>query len=528
MLLVVAGALLIAGLGSLLVVRYIDLRNASRSIQSQAQDLVRIIDNQTGKATASHPLACHDLALIATVAHLFIGQVGLLEVSSGASVTPILPSELAAPRCVVGAATATILSSGATSAISALRRNDLDALAKGDGVYGVHGSRVYAAAPLSLSPFTLTALGVPSGSVVTLGLTNTVSLPDGSGLYFLFGGGVSLLVAAFVAILLARRLAQPLALAARTTERIAAGDLEARVPVRQSDPTELVQLGEAINTMAETLSRSRGLERQFLLSISHDLRTPLTSIRGYAEAIADGATSDPAHAAGVIASEAGRLERLFQDLLDLARLDTNRFAIDVRQVDVIEVATAAAEGLRLSLAEVGIGLAVESASASPVHVAADPDRLAQVIANLVENASKFASTRVRVAVGPAREDAATAVIVIEDDGPGISAEDLPHVFERFYMSERRPAASAKGIGLGLAIVGELTHAMGGEVNAYSPVDGHGGTRMTVRLKRWASATPAPPPTPVPPAPPAPSAVPLPGPVLLPGQARAAAPPGGAD
>jgi signal transduction histidine kinase len=503
MMLVVAGALVIAGLGSLLVVRFIDLRSASRSIQSQAQDLARIIDDQTGKATASHPLACHDLALIATVAHLFIGQVGLLEVSSGGAATPILPASLPAPQCVVGPATATILSAGASSAIAALSQHDLSALATGDDVYGVRSSRVYAATPLSLSPFTLTALGVPTGSVVTLALTNTVSLPDGSGLYFLFGGGVSLLVAAFVAILLARRLAEPLALAARTTERIAAGDLEARVPVRQSDPTELVQLGEAINTMAETLSRSRGLERQFLLSISHDLRTPLTSIRGYAEAIADGATTDPAHAAGVIATEAGRLERLFQDLLDLARLDTNRFAIDVRQVDVIEVATAAAEGQRLALVEGGIGLAVESASLRPVDVAADPDRLAQVIANLVENASKFARTRVRLAVGPALDDPASAVIVIEDDGPGISAEDLPHVFERFYMSERRPAASAKGIGLGLAIVGELTHAMGGEVAAYSPVDGQGGTRMTIRLRRWASAS-APPPAAPPPTIPAPA------------------------
>jgi two-component system sensor histidine kinase BaeS len=496
MLAVVAGALVVAGLGSLLVVRFIDLRNASRSIQLQAQDLARIIDNQTGNATASRPLACHDLGVIATVAHLVIGQVGLLEVSPSGSVTPILPADLATPRCV-DAATATILTAGASSATSALSQRDLKALAAGDGVYGVHNSRVYAAAPLALSPFTLTALAVPSGSVVTLGLTNTVNLPGGSGLYFLFGGGVSLLVAAIVAIVLARRLAEPLALAARTTERIAGGDLEARVPVRQSDPTELVQLGEAINTMAENLSRSRGLERQFLLSISHDLRTPLTSIRGYAEAIADGATTDPAHAAGVIASEAGRLERLFQDLLDLARLDTNRFAIDLRQVDVIEIATAAAEGLRRSLAEGGIGLAVDSASPRPIPVAADPDRLAQVIANLVENASKFARTGVRVAFAPALADPDAVVIVIEDDGPGISAADLPHVFERFYMSERRPAASAKGIGLGLAIVGELTHAMGGEVAAYSPLDADGGTRMTIRLRRWASASAVPPPIPAP-------------------------------
>jgi len=123
-----------------------------------------------------------------------------------------------------------------------------------------------------------------------------------------------------------------------TTRRIASGDLDARVAVRPHEDPEFAQLAEAINTMGGTLARARDQERQFLMSVSHELRTPLTSIRGYAEAVLDGATDDPHAAAVVISGEARRLERLVQDLLDLARLDADRFTLDLRTVDAALVA----------------------------------------------------------------------------------------------------------------------------------------------------------------------------------------------
>ncbi len=161
--------------------------------------------------------------------------------------------------------------------------------------------------------------------------------------------------------------------------------------VPRQDP-EFAQLADSINAMGANLVRARDQERQFLLSVSHELRTPLTSIRGYADAVVDGATDDPSAAAAVISTEARRMERLVQDLLDLARLDADRFSL-----------RPAAGRLRAGGPRGGGRLPSpgrptrpragrpRSGSAVPVWVSADPDRLGQVVANLVENASSFAA-----------------------------------------------------------------------------------------------------------------------------------------
>ena len=155
------------------------------------------------------------------------------------------------------------------------------------------------------------------------------TIPVNGLLYFLLVAGGALLVAAVVASGLARRISAPLVRAVTTTGQLAGGDLTARVPVSPHDYPELTELAEAINTMGDSLSRSQNLERQFLLSVSHELRTPLTSIIGYADAIADGTTEDIDAATAVIGSEARRLGRLLQDLLDLARLDAQKFSLDI-------------------------------------------------------------------------------------------------------------------------------------------------------------------------------------------------------
>jgi len=232
--------------------------------------------------------------------------------------------------------------------------------------------------------------------------------------------------------------------------------------------------------MAEGLERSRRLERQFLLSVSHDLRTPLTSIRGFAEALSEGKAPDPVHAAGIIGTEARRLERLVGDLLELAKLDARRFSLDVRGTDVAEVVTDTAEGFRPAADAAGVVLTV--AHEEGVTAAADPDRLAQVLANLIENALKFAGRA--IVVGSGRSGPGVTVWV-EDDGPGIPPGDLPHVFEPFWHSARSPARDV-GTGLGLAIVAELVATMGGAVRAESLPTG--GTRMVVSLRPWHMTT----------------------------------------
>ena len=223
--------------------------------------------------------------------------------------------------------------------------------------------------------------------------------------------------------------------------------------------------------MAGTLERSRGLEQQFLLSVSHDLRTPLTSIRGYAEAVADGTAPDSQAAAGIILAEAQRLERLVKDLLDLAKLEARQFTLDMLAVDVTELARRGAAGFTREAADAGVEVVVTTPP-NPVTITADPDRLGQVLANLTENALKYARARIEVAV---IQDAAGVRVEVSDDGPGVAPEDLPHVFERLYVARSQPVRQESGSGLGLAIVRELVDAMGGHVTAAA--NPGGGTRM---------------------------------------------------
>jgi two-component system sensor histidine kinase BaeS len=467
---VVAGALAVAGLGSLLFARNATARNDRAPLLAQATNIAAVIDKL-------------DTAVVGS------GQTPLRRVTRDARVVvgSTEPIDCAyfiiiGPQRTQG----TLVNEPSTSCgpaggvIAQLTDADMTALTSNETVSFVRGDTAYAYVPLDLA-------GLGSRTIV-VALVKKGTLPPSTGLYFLVAAGLSLVVAAVVAVLVARRITRPIAVAAATTAKMAAGDLDARVPVSPGDYPELVSLATAINSMAEGLSRARGQERQFLLSISHDLRTPLTSIRGYAESLLDGATDDPHRAAAVILSEAGRLERLIADLLDLARLDAQRFAIDVRRTDLDEVARTSADGLRLALSEAGVAIDVPDYSANgaghPVIVVADPDRLAQVVANLVDNASRFATSSVRVATSTNPAESGTALLVVEDDGPGIDPADLPHIFERFYTSDRRSGTAARGSGLGLAIVSELVGAMGGSVRAVSPVTPTGGTRIEIRLRAW--------------------------------------------
>jgi signal transduction histidine kinase len=287
-----------------------------------------------------------------------------------------------------------------------------------------------------------------------------------------------ILFAIVVSVALSRRITGPLRRAVATTERIAAGDLDARVGARPRDIPELSSLAKSIDAMAESLGRLRSAERQFLLSVSHELRTPLTSIRGYSEAILDGTATDPTQAAGVIGNEARRLERLVGDLLDLAKLDARTFSFHFRTVNVAEVLEEVAEELRPVVDAAGLTLGIHPPDA-PVFARVDPDRLDQVLANLVENAAKYARTTILlggIARGP------EARVLVEDDGPGIPLEEIGRIFERHYSADRhaRPGRP-RGSGLGLAIAAELSGAMGARVTVESPVGPAGGTRMVVVL-----------------------------------------------
>jgi signal transduction histidine kinase len=252
------------------------------------------------------------------------------------------------------------------------------------------------------------------------------------------------------------------------------------VEVEGGDLPELVSLAASINSMAVSLTRSRVAERELLMSVTHDLRTPLTSIRGYAEAIAEGVADNPAQAARVIVGESGRLERLVTDLLDLAKLRMHHLSFDLRPVDAAVVVQQVVEGFQPLAAR--SGLTITATIPRPVPpVRTDPDRLAQILANLVENAATFATTEVLVSLSPPGDETSSlAVLTVEDDGSGIPSGEQRRVFERFYRTDQATGRRI-GTGMGLAIVAELVAAMRGEVAVVSPTRSGRGTCMRVTL-----------------------------------------------
>jgi two-component system sensor histidine kinase BaeS len=348
--------------------------------------------------------------------------------------------------------------------------DDLDtkALLAGSTQNGRDGNTVFVAEPLA-----------PVGAVTpVLVLAEDVNTRPfgGSGLAVLGAAAIALGIAAFVAAYLARRMTRPLAAMETTARSIAGGDLSARVDTTDVHDDELASLAQAINAMAADLDVARGHERAFLLSVSHDLRTPLTSIRGYAEAIADGTVEGKdarIRAADVISSESRRLERLVADLLDLARLDAHQFSLHPAPVDARAVVRDAVEAFGPAAAELDLTLDVDTGDGDGVPVVVDAQRLAQIVANLVENALKFATTRVGIGVAA---DNGRVVLHVDDDGAGIAPADLPHVFERLYTSRTVPGRTL-GTGIGLAIVHELAVAMGGDARV-EPLD-RVGTRFVV-------------------------------------------------
>ena len=275
-------------------------------------------------------------------------------------------------------------------------------------------------------------------------------------------------LAAVLSFLLARSLAGPIRRIADATRALAAD--ETHEPLRVEGTSELAALADAFNEMTRQLAASRDAERAFLLSVSHELKTPLTAIRGYAEGLAEGAF-EPEEAAATIALEASRLERLVRDLLDLARMNRSEFSVRSEPVDLHEVAREAVARHEVAAQEFDVEL---MAAGSESWVDADGGRLLQIASNLVENALRATPAGGRVTV-----TGAGGRLVVADTGPGIAPEDMPHAFERFYLYDKASRDRRVGSGLGLAIVKQLATAMGGDVSVTSEPEG---TRFALRLR----------------------------------------------
>ncbi|TME19244.1 MAG: HAMP domain-containing histidine kinase [Chloroflexi bacterium] len=307
-----------------------------------------------------------------------------------------------------------------------------------------------------------------AGLVFARTVASINSLATGQVVPRLLGAGLAaLLLALAIALLLSRAFARPLSELAGAAEEIAAGNYAARVGVTGRD--EIGVVGRSFNRMAEAVERARATQRDFLANVSHELKTPLTSLLGFSQALIDGSLQTPAErtrAGTIIHEEAHRVLRMSQELLDLARVESGQISLHPTDVDLKALLEQEIEIVKPRAGERQLALDLRLPT-SPPHVKSDPERLHQIIDNLLDNAVKYApaGTPVEVAVANGLMNVEVAVSNQVDQNP----PDPQRIFDRFYRGDPSRSSAAGGVGLGLAISRELAVALGGKL--WAELDG---------------------------------------------------------
>ncbi len=279
-----------------------------------------------------------------------------------------------------------------------------------------------------------------------------------------FGLVAGLALALAVSVLVSRRLGRRLAGLEEAAVGLASGDFGARAPVEGDD--DVAELSSTFNYMASSLQQAQRRERDFLMSVGHDLRTPLTTIRGYAEGLAAGIIEpeDFPRVADVLHRQTDRLSRLVEDLMLLARLEAREFTMRPERVDLAAHIVEIVEAHRVRAEKLGVRFEAQIQPVGIIDV--DPDRVAQLLGNLVDNALRYTPEQGSVALTLTGGVGAIS-LEIADTGPGIDEEDIPRVFERLYVAQRYRPVRPEGSGLGLSIVKELVDSLGGTVDVTS-------------------------------------------------------------
>jgi signal transduction histidine kinase len=291
-------------------------------------------------------------------------------------------------------------------------------------------------------------------------------------LYSLLMAGLAATAAAAVAsLLVSRRVVDPLRNVLAATRRIASGRYGERVPVRDAD--ELGELSESFNAMARALDDAEKRRMDVISDLSHELRTPLSTLRGYMEGLAEGVIEPSEETWALLYAEADRMERLVDDLRQLSQAEAGQLALNTVPVSPAEPVRLAVERMLSLFEEKGVELRSTVPEGSP-PVLADADRVVQVLTNVLDNALRHTPAGGWVAVVvEAGGDGAT--FEVTDTGEGIALEHLPHVFERFYRTDKSRSREGGGSGVGLAISRALVETMGGKMWAESPGPGKGAT-----------------------------------------------------
>jgi len=299
---------------------------------------------------------------------------------------------------------------------------------------------------------------------------------------FLQAGLATLVISLILALLIARSIAKPLQRMTIATEEIARGNYDQTLDI--ISPDEVGRLAASFNTMAREVKASRQAQRDFVANVSHELKTPLTSIQGFSQAILNGTADDEVNrhrAVEIISSETSRMSRLVDELLDLARIESGQVEMLREPVDLAKILGACVEKFALRAEEGNIELELDAPALPPVT--GDKDRLAQVFTNLLENALKHTppTGKVTVKAQEVRKGTRTSTveITVTDTGAGIPSEDLEHIFERFYQVDKSRAGRDRGVGLGLTIAKQIVEAHEGTIDIESVRDL--GTKITVSL-----------------------------------------------
>ena len=321
--------------------------------------------------------------------------------------------------------------------------------------------------PLPNSPKTL-VLSMPRQQAI--GLLSNYARP------FIWAGLIALLVSVVIAFLLARYVYTPIRQVSQAADQIAHGNYDQEVPV--AGDKEVKDLATSFNQMASQVKQSQQTLRDFVANVSHELRSPLTSIKGFAQAILDGTAKDKqaqTKAATIIEDESKRMMRLVDDLLELSKLESGQITMLQEPVNVKELLEHCHDIVAIRAEESGLNLTLDIQSTATVN--GDIDRLEQVINNLLDNALKHTPSGGRVAMAAQQPSADIIEITVSDTGPGIPPDQLKYVFERFYRVDK--SGTKTGTGLGLAIAREIIRAHAGNITVLSKLNE--GTQFVVTL-----------------------------------------------
>ncbi len=283
------------------------------------------------------------------------------------------------------------------------------------------------------------------------------------GRFFLWGGLVAIVIAVILSYFFSRRVLSPVRALTQAARQLGSGDFSQRVDVKGN--TELDQLGDTFNTMADNLGRAEELRKNMVADIAHELRTPLTNIKGYLEAARDGVIEANEDTVRKLDEEATLLARLVEDLQELSLAEAGELKLKCETGNIDRVIESATQMMQAKASQKGVTLESTLSDNLP-EVNIDFHRISQVLRNLIENAVNYTPDGGMVTVS-ARQLNNLIEISVEDTGDGIPAEDLENIFERFYRVDKSRTRSTGGSGLGLTIARRLVEAHGGKIKADS-------------------------------------------------------------